>query len=97
MKAVETLSHASVAVDKVQDLIEQQQHWCFRGSEHFSQCLSSRRCSPRGSAERIDALLTRYLAGQVDPGGLPPFCWVPSIADEDANTGGGNFCCPGLV
>ena len=84
-EGVETLGHAAMAVDEVQDLVEQQQHRSIRGGEHPADRLRARRRGPRGGAQCRDALFTRQLARKIDPRRLPALRGVPGIADEDTD------------
>ena len=93
---MEFLGHASVPVDEVQNFVEQQQHGSLCGCEYFGERVGSRRRGPRCFAECRNAPITGQLASQIDPWGFPALGRVPSIADEDTDSGHGRFPDPGF-
>ena len=50
-ESVKALGHAAMAVDEVEDLVEQQQHGSIGGGEHLVQSLGSRRRGRGGGAK----------------------------------------------
>ena len=86
-EGVEALGQRAMAVDEVQNFVEEQQHGGLCGGEHPRQRLGPRRRGPRRAAERCDALIARQLTCQVDPGRLPSRCRIPGVADEHADPG----------
>jgi hypothetical protein len=87
-ESMKALGHAAVAVDEIEDFVEQQQHRGVGGGEHPADRLGAGRACRRGGAERLDAFITSDLPCQVDPRCLASGLWVPGIADKhpDAST-----------
>ena len=52
-----------MAVDEIQDFIEQQQHGCICSGEYIGQCSGSRWRGFRGITEGSNALIACQLAG----------------------------------
>ena len=84
-EGVERLGHAAVAVQEVQHLVEEQEHRRAGRLEDPRDRLGAGRRGLRRRAERLDALVARELAGDVDPRRLAPRLRVPGVAHEDGD------------
>ncbi len=74
-------------IDEVEHLVEQHQD---RAAGHLDQStdrLGTWRDGARGRSEHGNPRVTGELVSEVDPGGFPPFPWVPGVADEDGDLG----------
>src|SRR5439155_10330498 len=82
-EGVKRLGHATVAIQEVEHLVEEEEYWRARRLEDARDRIGSRRRGARRRAERLDTLVTRQLAGDVDPRCLAPHLRVPGVAYED--------------
>ncbi len=85
-EGVERLCHAAVAIQEVEHLVEEEEHGRARRLEDARDRIGPGRCGPCRRPERLNALVTRQLARDVDPRRLAPRLRVPRVTDEDSDT-----------
>ena len=89
-EGIEAFSHAAVAVDEIEHLIQQQQHRGIRYGEDPTDCLGAGRRRHRSGTERLNTSLVCDLPSEIDPWRLTSRLRVPCIADEHPDASGGS-------
>ncbi len=77
-----------MAVDEIENLIEQHQDRHVGGSKYPADRFGAGRGRHRCGAEFLDALIAGDLAGEIDPRRLAPGLRVPGITDKHADARG---------
>ena len=84
-EGVERLGAPAVAVQEVEHLVEEEEHGRPGGLEDPRDRLGAGRRGLRRGPERLDALVARELAGDVDPRRLAARLRIPGVAHEDGD------------
>jgi hypothetical protein len=85
-ESIKRLREPAVAVQEIEDLIEEEKNRHSRRLENSTDRFRSRRGALRRAAQRFDTSVAHKLSGHVDPWRLAALPWIPGVSYKDSHS-----------